>query len=263
MSSCFRIMRQVPNIIHKNEYQYNRFYRGAIKTVLFDKRGIKYNRENDTENNLLSNTELSIIKEISDLELILDIRTDAFMETLIQKPSEHQLWMDKHQIMIYEHHHNKLILDHCLQSQPISPISNKMIDLNDVKIGILTDFSINISKIIQADIKSKGYHLDYYSSFQHVENQYGPFLLYHNLDVLNVKPIQSVIKLDNTERAVYDSLDAGCWSVGIADWRFWENIEESRKILTNYGSHYVIDSINELPMVVDDINLKMYYGEKP
>ena len=26
--------------------------------------------------------------------------------------------------------------------------------------------------------------------------------------------------------------------------------------------HYVID-INELPTVVDDINLKMYYGDKP
>ncbi len=261
MSKCFRIMRQVPNIIHQNEYQYNRIYNGAIKTIIFDKRGIQYSGKLNTD--IMRNDNL-IIKELSNLDLILDIKSDTFLENLLQNPNEYNKLIDKNRNIVYEHNLNKIILNHCLKLNPPTLLSEKknIPDFNDIKIGILTDFSINISKILQTFIKSKGYQIDYYSSSQQVKHS-GPFLMYHNLDVLNTKPIQSVIKLDNTESAISDSLDSGCWSVGIADWRFWENREESRKILTSYGSHYVIDSINELPMVVDDINLKMYYGGKP
>ena len=61
MSNCFRIMRQVPNIIHQNEYQYNRIYNGAIKTIIFDKRGIQCGKLNT---DIMKNDNL-IIKEFS------------------------------------------------------------------------------------------------------------------------------------------------------------------------------------------------------
>lgn len=37
----------------------------------------------------------------------------------------------------------------------------------------------------------------------------------------------------------------------------------SYDILANAGAHYVIDTINELPPVIDDINRRLANGEKP
>lgn len=40
-------------------------------------------------------------------------------------------------------------------------------------------------------------------------------------------------------------------------------ILRSYEILSNAGAHYVIDSINDLPPVIDDINRRLASGEKP
>ena len=40
-------------------------------------------------------------------------------------------------------------------------------------------------------------------------------------------------------------------------------LKRSYDILTNAGAHYVIDSITELPPVIDDINRRLAAGEKP
>ena len=148
MSNCFRIMRQVPNIIHQNEYQYNRIYNGAIKTIIFDKRGIQYSGKLNTD--IMKNDNL-IIKELSNLDLILDVKSDTFLENLLQNQNEYNKLIDKNRNIVYEHNLNKIILNHCLKLNTPTPVSDKknILDFNDIKIGVLTDFSINISKILQ------------------------------------------------------------------------------------------------------------------
>ena len=42
-----------------------------------------------------------------------------------------------------------------------------------------------------------------------------------------------------------------------------ERLNHSREILTNSGAHYVIDTIDELPQVIEDINKKLNYGISP
>lgn len=40
-------------------------------------------------------------------------------------------------------------------------------------------------------------------------------------------------------------------------------ITRSYEFLSNAGAHYVIDSINDLPQVIEDINRRLANGEKP
>ena len=40
-------------------------------------------------------------------------------------------------------------------------------------------------------------------------------------------------------------------------------LARSYDILSSAGAHYVIDTINELPPVIDDINRRLANGEKP
>jgi len=108
-----------------------------------------------------------------------------------------------------------------------------------------------------------------------------PFMVYRNLDLMDVHPIQSVVKVDDTTSGIGEALEAGCWGVGVARYSNYMNISTiaeaeampkaeierrvglTRDILRKAGAHYVVDSIVELPEVIDDINARLARGEKP
>ena len=89
------------------------------------------------------------------------------------------------------------------------------------------------------------------------------------------------LKVDDTVGGVGEGLSAGCWTVGVSRWSNYmdvdslehekqlskEELEErnkaSREILLKCGAHYVIDSIVELPRIVEHINCKLRNGETP
>ena len=106
-------------------------------------------------------------------------------------------------------------------------------------------------------------------------------MVYRNLDLMNVNPIQSVVKVDDTVSGVGEALEAGCWGVGIARYSNYmdmDTLEEAgslpeeevqhrliktRDILQKAGAHYVIDTFDQLVDVIDDINLRLSRGERP
>jgi phosphonoacetaldehyde hydrolase len=108
-----------------------------------------------------------------------------------------------------------------------------------------------------------------------------PFMVYRNLDLLDVHPIQSVVKVDDTVSGVGEALEAGCWGVGIARYSNYMNfdtltaaeqapeaeiqrrLEHTRELLRKAGAHYVIDEPVQLLEVIDDVNERLARGEKP
>ena len=152
-----------------------------------------------------------------------------------------------------------------------------------IKIGSTTGFVRSMVDILEADAKTQGYVPD--ASVAGDEVVHGarpkPFMLYRNLDLLDVHPIQSVIKVDDTISGVGEALEGGCWGVGIARYSNYMNIntiaeaeamapeefqrrlEITREILRKSGAHYVIDEPSELLGVVDDVNARLARGERP
>ncbi len=152
-----------------------------------------------------------------------------------------------------------------------------------IKIGSTTGFIRSMVDILEADAKTQGYVPD--ASVAGDEVVHGarpkPFMLYRNLDLLDVHPIQSVIKVDDTISGVGEALEGGCWGVGIARYSNYMNIntiaeaeampaeeyqrrlEITREILRKSGAHYVIDEPSELLGVVDDVNARLARGERP
>ena len=106
-------------------------------------------------------------------------------------------------------------------------------------------------------------------------------MVYRNLDLLDVSPIQSVVKVDDTISGVGEALEAGCWGVGVARYSNYMDVDSlehekqidademerrlkiSRDLLCKAGAHYVIDTIAELPEVCKDINVRLARGEQP
>ena len=152
-----------------------------------------------------------------------------------------------------------------------------------IKIGSSTGFVRSMVDILEADAKQQGYTPDASVAGDEVVNgaRPKPFMVYRNLDLMNVHPIQSVVKVDDTVSGVGEALEAGCWGVGIARYSNYMDInsldeakslsaeemqrrlELTRDILRKAGAHYVIDDFDELPAVIEDINTRFSRAERP
>ncbi|MCY3800146.1 MAG: phosphonoacetaldehyde hydrolase [Chloroflexi bacterium] len=152
-----------------------------------------------------------------------------------------------------------------------------------IKLGSTTGFVRPMVDILEADAKKQGYVPDASVAGDEVINgaRPKPFMVYRNLDLLDVHPIQSVVKVDDTVTGVGEALEAGCWGVGIARYSNYMDIDSlehaeslseaemqrrlayTREILIKTGAHYVIDTLDELPAVIDDVNARLARGERP
>ena len=161
--------------------------------------------------------------------------------------------------------------------------TTKKIQESGIKVGSTTGFVRSMVDILAADAAEQGFHPDTTVAGDEVVNgaRPKPFMIYRNLDVLDIHPIQSVIKVDDTVTGVGEGLEAGCWTVGIAKYSNYMNInsleeaetiaeeeverrlEKTRDLLMKCGSHYVINDFVELLGVIDDVNERLARGEKP
>lgn len=107
-----------------------------------------------------------------------------------------------------------------------------------------------------------------------------PHMLWQNLLELEVERVQSVVKVDDTVAGIAEGLNAGAWTVGIAvsgnevgldlpEWQALSTEEQQRQRLEacarfeQAGAHYVIDSVADLPGVIEAIERRRAAGEKP
>lgn len=161
--------------------------------------------------------------------------------------------------------------------------TTRQIQSEGIKVGSTTGFVRSMVDILAADAKEQGFHPDTTVAGDEVVHgaRPKPFMIYRNLDVLDIHPIQSVIKVDDTVTGVGEGLEAGCWTVGIARYSNYMNINsleeaesisdeeverrlaKSRDLLQKCGSHYVINEFSELLGVIEDVNERLARGEKP
>lgn len=154
-----------------------------------------------------------------------------------------------------------------------------------LKIGSTTGFTKVMVDVLLRDAKKQGYVPDSSVAGDEVPNNMGfrpaPFMIYQNLVNLGIYPIEACVKVDDTVSGVGEGLNAGCWSVGVANWSNYTDVdsleqwdampeeererrrEGSRKKLYQSGAHYVIDELTDMPGVVEDINARLARGEMP
>ena len=152
-----------------------------------------------------------------------------------------------------------------------------------IKLGASTGFSRDMVDILNADAIKQGLTLDATVAGDEVIHgaRPAPHMVYRNLDLLGISEIKSVVKCDDTVSGIGEALNAGCWGVGLVRYSNYMNINSleeearlseqeisqrmahSRALLEQSGAHYVIDSLVELPEVIDDINARLARGEKP
>ena len=152
-----------------------------------------------------------------------------------------------------------------------------------IKLGSTTGFTRSMVDILEEEAAKQGYKPDSSVAGDDVKNgaRPGPHMVYKNLDMLGITPIQSVVKVDDTISGLGEAVNAGCWGVGVTRYSNYmdvdslEDVEKLSKdeikkkltkthgLLEKAGAHYVIESIAEIEPVIADINKRLAAGERP
>ncbi len=278
-----------------SDYVYQRGYRGRVKGLVLDWSGTTA----DAYVLAPAVVFVEVFKkhgvEISMIEARgpMGLRKDLHIKTLTEDPDIAERWKGVHGNYPGEGEVAKMFADFvpmqldCLQKYttllPGVAETTQKFQKDGIKIGSSTGFVRSMVDVLEADAKKQGYVPDASVAGDEVVNgaRPKPFMVYRNLDLMDVSPIQSVVKVDDTISGVGEAMEAGCWGVGIARYSNYMNIdtleqgeslsgddlarrlEFSRETLRKSGAHYVIDTFDQLVGVIDDVNQRLARGERP
>lgn len=164
---------------------------------------------------------------------------------------------------------------------PGAAVTMAFLQDNDIRVGANTGYARDMIGEMVKRAAEQGYQPESCVCATDVpRGRPFPHMLWQNLQELEVEAVQSVVKVDDTVAGIEEGLNAGCWTVAVAvsgnevglDLQQWDGLSEAEQDvrrnlacarLQQAGAHYVIDSVAELPAVIDDIEVRLSEGEQP
>ena len=280
----------------RSDYVYTRSYRGKVKAVILDWSGTTADAYVLAPAVVFVDVFKKHGVDISMPEARgpMGLRKDLHIKALTEVPEIRERWKGVHGKYPDQDDVDRMFADfvpmqlECLRQYTgllpgVAETTQRLQKDYGIKIGSSTGFVRSMVDILEEEAKKQGYVPDASVAGDEVEHgaRPKPFMVYRNLDMLDVHPIQSVVKVDDTVSGVGEALEAGCWGVGIARYSNYMNVDsleqaeslpqseltrrmaQTREILRKAGAHYVIDDFSQLPEVIDDVNERLARGEKP
>ena len=177
-----------------------------------------------------------------------------------------------------------------IERMKIIPQTKKCIQYlqdNDILTGVTTGFDYEQTMRVKSLLEVGNIYLDSYVSSTCLEKpaRPKPYMIHKNMDNLDISDSRRIIKIDDTVSGIQEGLNAGCLTVGVARGSIYmgvdkyedmmrldnvimdgsnnyslnyhnqkEKLKKSREILEKSGAHYVIDTLEELPGIIEHIN---------
>jgi phosphonoacetaldehyde hydrolase len=148
-------------------------------------------------------------------------------------------------------------------------------------IGATTGYFREAAERVYRGAASQGYVPDHCVCAEEVSaGRPAPWMIFHVMEALTVFPPAAIVKVGDTVPDIGEGLSAGAWSVGVVqtssdvgctaqEWAALPPSEQDRRStscrakLLAAGAHAVIDTLVELPAVVDGFDARLSRGEKP
>ncbi|WP_242142495.1 MULTISPECIES: phosphonoacetaldehyde hydrolase [unclassified Bacillus cereus group] len=156
---------------------------------------------------------------------------------------------------------------------PISGVKDVVAYLRSrgMKIGSTTGYTREMMDIVAREAKAQGYEPDYLVTPDDVPaGRPYPWMCYQNAMQLHVYPMKHMMKVGDTISDMKEGRNAGMWTVGIILGsselgltekevesmdlvELQERMEVVRNRFIESGAHYVIETMKELPQVIEHI----------
>jgi phosphonoacetaldehyde hydrolase len=150
-----------------------------------------------------------------------------------------------------------------------------------IAIGATTGYFHEAAARVYRSAAAQGYRPDSCLCSEEVSTgRPAPWMMFRIMEALDTYPPAAVVKVGDTVPDIGEGLAAGAWSVGVVrsssevgctakEWAtLTTNVQRrlsdsSRAKLLAAGAHGVIDTLAELPSLLDDLNARTRRGEKP
>ena len=168
-----------------------------------------------------------------------------------------------------------------------SPILNAINVVNDfkkqgIKIGSCTGYPRSVIDILSPAAAEHGYHPDCIVATDDLKHggRPAPYMVLKNVIDLGVKNVANCIKVDDSTPGIDEGHNAGMWTValllsgneaGLTYEQFKQADEntldaarqKATTVMQKSNPHYMIDTIDDLPNVLVDIEKRLVAGERP
>ena len=150
-----------------------------------------------------------------------------------------------------------------------------------LKIGSTTGYTGEMMTLLQDEAKRRGYVPDStVCATQVPAGRPYPYMCLQNAINLQTYPMEAMVKIGDTLPDIEEGLNAGIWTIGLAKTgnemgmtaaqieALEPDVRQSKlarayKRMHQTGAHYVVDSIADVPPVLDAINQRLTAGERP
>ena len=148
-------------------------------------------------------------------------------------------------------------------------------------VGATTGYFREAAQRVYRSAAAQGYRPDHCVCAEEVPaGRPAPWMVFRTMEALGVFPPAAVVKVGDTVPDVGEGLSAGAWSVGVVrsssevgctaqEWAALPPPEQQRRSascrakLLAAGAHAVIDTLAELPAVLDELDARAGRGERP
>lgn len=150
-----------------------------------------------------------------------------------------------------------------------------------LKIGTTTGYSREMLDVLLAESKKRGFEPDAaVAADEAPEGRPTPWMAVVAAMRMNAYPLWACVKVGDTAPDIAEGLNAGMWTVAVAktgnelglteheasamaDSELEELLNNAYDRLYAAGAHFVVDSIADVPPVLDEIEKRIAAGERP
>jgi phosphonoacetaldehyde hydrolase len=150
-----------------------------------------------------------------------------------------------------------------------------------VAIGATTGYFRAAAERVYRAAAAQGYRPDHCVCAEEVPTgRPAPWMIFRIMEALGIFPPATVVKVGDTVPDIGEGLSAGAWSVGVLrsssevgctehEWEALPQAEQDRRLtrcrekLLAAGAHAVVETLAELPALLNGLNARLGRGETP
>jgi phosphonoacetaldehyde hydrolase len=213
------------------------------------------------------------------------------LRALLHEPSIARRWRERHDHEATEDDVEGLYREFVpLQLEGIDAFAGLVPDLLDcvrvlrsrgIAIGATTGYFRAAAECVYRAAAGQGYRPDHCVCAEDVPaGRPAPWMVFRIMEALGVFPPAAVVKVGDTVPDIGEGLAAGAWSVGVLrsssevgcttdEWDQLPPAEQSRRLaacrakLLAAGAHAVVETLAELPAVLEEFDARLGRGETP
>lgn len=265
------------------EFSFSRTYRGKVRLVVFDWAGtmVDYGCQAPIAAFVAGFKAKGVAVSMAAARIPMGMEKREHIKTVAGMDEVARLWHKIHGRPVREQDIDTmydefatLLLDSIEAKSNLLPhVVEAVAELRkrNIKVGASTGYFTEAAEIVVKKAASQGYIPDFTICASEVPaGRPAPWMIYRAMEALDVFPPEAVINVGDTPVDIESALNAGVWSVGVAATgnqmglteaeiktlpaeEYKKQLQKARKSLAAAGAHYVIDTMAELPAIIDSV----------